>query len=330
MANILLYNSIIEEADRYRASIQEYQQAEADRKFSEESYDPQYWTALPYDATNYDPSRELYVCEDAAVTNCWNCGASCTWTVPAGTTTAQFQIWGAGAQVGTGCCCGGSGYGATGAYASAIVPVTPGDTYTLCAGCAHCCQITRTSWVCQGSSSTVSGPDATMEAKGGCSGVFRHMELRGATCCRYQFDVTGQGGACICNGGADYCFNSSCESCGEIPYTVDTDATWSGTVTGDCICGLGSMFGIACFDTNHYGYKIHAPVISPTHTVTPGTCDCCSTFTSGTCCGGCQCNAVNNIRQVFGAGATYNHVMGGGNSNSADKGRAGLVRVTWW
>ena len=36
MANILLYNSIIEEADRYRASIEEYNQAKANKKFLEE------------------------------------------------------------------------------------------------------------------------------------------------------------------------------------------------------------------------------------------------------------------------------------------------------
>ena len=99
---------------------------------------------------------------------------------------------------------------------------------------------------------------------------------------------------------------------------------------GDCTCGLPSLYGKACFDTNHYGYKIHAPVIGVDHTVAPNTCQCCFSYSSGTCCGGSCCSASAGYRQVYGAGGTATHVMGGGNSNCGDSGRPGMVRLTWW
>lgn len=69
------------------------------------------------------------------------CGACFLWTVPAGATYARFQIWGAGAPSGSGCCCGGGLGGPSGAYASVIIKVTPGCQYTMCAGCAYCCGV---------------------------------------------------------------------------------------------------------------------------------------------------------------------------------------------
>lgn len=332
MANILLYNTILEETERYRAALEADSQAKADEAFLTNSYDPQYWTALPYDDTNYDPAREIYVCD---TTGCWNCGASCTWTVPAGATTAMFQVWGSGGGASTGCCCGGTAYGATGGYVVAIAPVSEGDSYTLCAACANACNPARGYGATKECGSYVCGPDATLCAAGACTGVFRQASLTtGWTCCRFQAPNNGTvAGACICNSGGDWCMNG-CATCGEVGYTTDPDLSYSATVTGDCVCGLPVMYGITCFDSNHYGYKIHPPVITPTHTVSTGgaqaTCDCCSTFTSGTCCGGCYCGAIAGYRQVFGAGATHHHHMGGGNSSCGDRGRAGMVRVTWW
>ena len=99
---------------------------------------------------------------------------------------------------------------------------------------------------------------------------------------------------------------------------------------GECTCGLPSFYGKACFDTNHYGYKIHAPVIDVDHTVASNTCSCCATYTSGTCCGGSCCSAQAGYRCVYGSGGTFTHVMGGAVYNCGDSGRPGMVRVTWW
>ena len=106
-------------------------------------------TGLPGGSTAGDPST--YWCKIPQMTGAtgsvkvcdasgyYRCGASCTWTVPAGVTCAQFQLWGPGGGSMAPCCCGLQPFGSTGAYATAIMPVTAGNVYTLCAGCAQCC-----------------------------------------------------------------------------------------------------------------------------------------------------------------------------------------------
>lgn len=66
--------------------------------------------------------------------------ASCSWTVPAGVTCAQFQLWGPGGGSSSICCCGGAPWGPTGSYMLVQMQVTPGHVYCMCAGCAiNCC-----------------------------------------------------------------------------------------------------------------------------------------------------------------------------------------------
>ena len=67
------------------------------------------------------------------------CGASCTWTVPAGVTVALFELWGPGAGTMPGCCCSIQPFGATGEYYAICRPVQAGTVYQLNAGCAYCC-----------------------------------------------------------------------------------------------------------------------------------------------------------------------------------------------
>ena len=101
------------------------------------------------------------------------CNASCNWTVPAGVTCARFQVWGAGGGSGTGCCCGGSPNGGNGAYASIIMPVTAGQTYALCAGCAYCCYTERAQMTADGDASYVQGQGLTnFCAEGGESNIY--------------------------------------------------------------------------------------------------------------------------------------------------------------
>lgn len=65
----------------------------------------------------------------------WGC--CCLWTVPAGVTEAQFQIWGAGGN-GDSCnasvCCAFSQSGGNGEYTYVLMGVQAGQQYTLCAG----------------------------------------------------------------------------------------------------------------------------------------------------------------------------------------------------
>lgn len=76
---------------------------------------------------------------------CWNTfarcnGQLCTWTVPAGTSVATFEVWGGGGAGAsricgsTSMCCNQGQAGAGGGYSKITIPVTPGNTYVLCAG----------------------------------------------------------------------------------------------------------------------------------------------------------------------------------------------------
>jgi hypothetical protein len=67
-------------------------------------------------------------------------GTNCSWTVPAGITSAIFEVWGGGGGGGsricgsTSMCCNQGMPGAGGGYAKYSATVTPGDVYVLCAG----------------------------------------------------------------------------------------------------------------------------------------------------------------------------------------------------
>ena len=88
---------------------------------------------------------------------CSASGNSCTWTVPAGVTEAQFQVWGAGGN-GSGCnasaCCYMGLMGSNGEYTYVRMAVNPGEVYTLCAG---------------GGAATTTGSCYSYDAANGCS-----------------------------------------------------------------------------------------------------------------------------------------------------------------
>ncbi len=69
-----------------------------------------------------------------------NGGKCCQWTIPAGTNYVVWEMWGGGAS-GSGSCCCMQGYAAdSGSYAVKSSAVSPGDTFTMCAGAATCCR----------------------------------------------------------------------------------------------------------------------------------------------------------------------------------------------
>ena len=334
MADPAVYNAILEENRRMQKSIQDVQAAAALAALNSTPWESSNWNLIPLLDS---PTGCLCVTDTGSGYR--RCGTCCNWTVPAGTTQAQFQLWGAGAGSGNGTCCSGGPYGQNGAYASTIIDVTPGDSYTLCGGCAYCCYacctVENTTAGCQ---SYATGNGLTgFCADGGCARISCGMKALHDTYgqCRWRGTSSSNvSGPCICaNGGAYYCFSNSCASCGEIPFisgassTSSPQQTYHGTSTGTVI-GLPGIWGGGCFDTNHYGYMIAPPVISPCHTAQPLSC-VCETFSSGACCGGCRCRAADGYRCYPGAGGTYGHMMGGTTAWSGDAGRAGMVRVTW-
>lgn len=289
-------------------------------------------------------------------------GACCQWTVPAGVKRARFQIWGAGAGSLSGCCCGGSISGTSGAYASVIIPVVPGCQYTLCAGCACAVPLLWTAAPTQAANSFVTGFGLCNFCAQGGKGLNHYCVLSydmGASpyaCCRYSSpDCATSSGGCICGSG-DFCFASSCASCGCIPTTASRTTLYYGCYTeqlsnndieqawASVVVGIPGLNGAHCFDTNFYGRYTHPPVYG----FESVSC-CCICHNTGASMGGICCNHWDyNYRRYPGAGGTavalYSGVTAataplgaasalalsnGGFACGGDVGRSGMVCVTF-
>lgn len=132
-------------------------------------------------------------------------GKCCAWTVPTGVCSATFEIWGGGGggynYYACCSCCGRTSSGGGGGYAMKTVSVTPGDVYTLCAGCAGA----STDGTCNGAGSTATG------CNGGTSFV------TGAAFATTTFCATGGIGGCLTYGdpAAAYgCIQTNSGGCG--------------------------------------------------------------------------------------------------------------------
>ena len=128
-----------------------------------------------------------------------NGGASCSWTVPAGTTWARFELWGGGGGGAGGCCCQQPATsGGAGAYSRKTLSVTPGETYSICAaGTTNC------STPCCGAPgypTYVSGPNVCMCSLGGPAGCNSCFMIDGGCTC--------WGGTMSCRGN-DYCIENA-------------------------------------------------------------------------------------------------------------------------
>ena len=328
MADPAVYNAVLNESKCIQEKIQDEQLAAALAALASDPADSSNWGLLPLLES---PTGCLCVLDSDG--SRLRCGAGCTWTVPAGTSKVQFQLWGPGAHTNNGMCCAGSPSGANGAYATVIIDATPGDSYTLCAGCAACCYgYCSQGHIACGSSTYVNGNGISgLCAESGYSRISCGMkDLHGSISqCRWRGQGSSdQSGPCICGSGGWYCFDNSCASCGEVPFTPSNDNTYAGTSTSGTVYGLPAIWAGGCFDTNHYGYMKSPPVIGPCHTVQSNS-ECCYSFSSGSCCGGCRCRASDGHRRYPGAGGTYTHMMGGSMYWSGDYGRGGMVRVTW-
>ena len=263
-------------------------------------------------------------------------GATCTWTVPDGATEAKFQAWGAGASTNAGCCCGGSSFGANGAYSELTIVVTPGDTYTLCAGCTcsqSCCSNYQQASGCM--SGVIGNGICCFKADGGSTTnklAMNSMRLStgaGAICCRFQNNYCTSSGPCFCAYG-EYCFDNSCSTCGIVPVHANC------CVAGYCACGTDvaevhkdgyrSLHGGGCLDTSFYGYHTRPPLLdSDTCANFVGGCSC-GTFTSGSCCGGCL---GNGWTKHPGHGGAHVQVKGGSNTFLSGQGTGGMIQVSW-
>jgi hypothetical protein len=327
VADPAVYNAVLNENKCIQSEIQDAALAAAEAALASCPADSANWGLLPLLDS---PTGCLCVTN---MSGRGGCGVGCTWTVPSGTSKVQFQLWGPGASTMNGMCCAGSPYGQNGAYATVIIDANPGDSYTLCAGCAACCYgYCSQGYIVGGSNTYVNGNGISgLCAESGCSRISCGMkDLHGSIGqCRWRgVGSSDSSSACICGSGSWYCFDNSCETCGEVPLITGVEFTYSGSSTSGTVKGLPGIWGGGCFNRDHYGYMVAPPVISPCHTEQPNSC-VCHTFTSGSCCGGCRCRAQDGYRCYPGAGGTFTHMMGGAMYWSGDYGRAGMVRVTW-
>jgi len=270
------------------------------------------------------------VCETS---NYKRCDASCTWTVPAGTTCARFQVWGAGGGSGSSCCCGGSPNGGSGAYASVIMPVTAGQTYTLCAGCAYCCYTERSQMTADGGESYVQGQGLTnFCAEGGESNIYCESRERRHKAQWEQNGFCAFRGMCICNTGTDYC--SAEQETGGLGqpdswYDMNDQATGNHKTfhgTGPSGSEVWGVPGQWSYGRYVCGAKEHC-TWSPGIYGFPTSSCCCYCFSnenSGCCFQACYC-----AHQIPGAGAFGYSTCGGDTSGCADIGRMGMVCVSY-
>lgn len=269
----------------------------------------------------------------------FRCGSTCTWTVPAGVTCAEFQIWGPGGGTSSNCCCGGAPFGPTGAWAIAILPVSAGQVYTICAGCATCCYASQTTPGLRGGTSFVTGPNLS-----------NFCALGGASCiCEWRASIAGVNfnGNCYPGGGGcqlpsgigcgpescsgwNFCFdNATGDRVRMDDYTFSCTTKWCGTATGGVVYGISGMYPRMNFGgmgNNYCGYTRAAPVYGFEN---QSQCMICYL---GTTCSGCNyAPGIGGIPILCnpGSGGAGGPVYGGCNACGGDSGRMGMACVRW-
>jgi hypothetical protein len=256
----------------------------------------------------------LKVCD---TTNYKRCNVCCLWTVPAGVTCVRFQLWGAGAGSAFNNCCGYQPFGGTGAYASVIMPVTPGAQYTLCTGCGGLNGN-------DGGTTFITGTGLTnLCAQGGEGDRYCELVTRcvfTASECQWCMYL----GSCICASGSICSGSSGFFKCLEVgfPY-ISSCKTYFGTATNGSVYGIRGSFGyikpaaggtICC--------AVHPPIYGFAST------SCCAMATAQCCGGGICCQACNSVLVVPGAGGFASYTCTG-TCICGDYGRFGMICVCY-
>ncbi len=289
---------------------------------------PELWSLIktqPEAGGNFDSGFK--VCDTSGY---YRCGSSCTWVVPAGVTCARFQIWGAGAGSGGPCCCGWGTIGPSGAYASVIMTVTPGDSYVLCGGCAYCCYTSRAQNTTQGCPSYVTGNGlSNFCAEGGKSSMYCEMRVRcslATICCNNC--TWAAGSACLCSSGSVVCIynNQGGYNCGESSGALairKSCTTFYGSATGATVYGIQGAYHLT---QAHNGANLcvrHAPIYGFPN---ESCCACCMDQAGRA---GLNRAACAGYMQIPGAGGWAPFSCGGQTSECGDSGRMGMVCVSW-
>ena len=292
------------------------------------------WCRIPENPTEGSWTNGFKVCD---ATGYYRCGCNCTWTVPGGTTCVRFQMWGAGGGSTESRCCMFSPVGDTGAYQSIIMPVTSGNSYTMCAGCAHCCYAGSDGYNQQrGNPSYIQGPGLTnFCVEGGWSSCIykqicdrndQYFPSKGISCCCNWLN------GCICRSGATVC-SADWETPGlgypdgyyatYMPWLACQVCALGSATTGDIwrIRGQSSMaqhdwsYPMRWYSATVYGY--------PQYCCGRGGCYICNS-----CGGHCQSAWPAGIRPMPGTGG-WGTSSCGGNCTCGDSGRMGMICVCY-
>ena len=274
------------------------------------------------------------------------CGASCTWTVPSGVTCARFQVWGAGTSSGMACCCSYGVPGSTGAYASVIIPVTAGNSYTLCAGCAYCCYPSHSGGSQDGCQSYVTGSGLSNFCAQGGQGDGKKMNQEYGHCSASASYRSATGncyhywqGMCVCYC-QEFCIPSSLHhGASMLGYPRGnnrfhfpgkrSNKTYYGSATNGAVYGHNGMYS-SFFMGGSAGMRScvqHASVYGFF-----GCCDYPGSTSAEGCCsckGGCCCSACTGYRQIPSASGSFTMKCGGEWNTCGDAGRMGMVCVSY-
>lgn len=258
----------------------------------------------------------------------FRCGSSCTWTVPSGVTSVQFQLWGPGGGTSGQCCCGGAPFGPSGSYMVSTVPVTPGQSYCLCSGCAVCCYANQTTPGLLGSPTYIVGSNGySVCAEGGYSCVPQWNADVGSNVQHSCALPTQDGcGPDSCSGW-NFCWDSSDDNL-YVPHAFSSK-TWyvlsaassvnygvPGTYPSLCI-GPGSLYCTSCtFSAPVFGFEN----CTCKHVVGPAMCDGC---------GGCHWSAQQGYQQIPAVGGYAGYVCAGYSSGCGDAGGMGMICVSY-
>lgn len=214
---------------------------------------------------------QCHSCANAGGCVCQACGRCCQWTVPSRASTATFEIWsGGGGGAGNTCCgcCTHALGGAGGNYAIRNISVTPGNTYSVCAGGAWRCSKSHTCTAGMGCKSYVTGTGlSNFCTVGGCGGIMCNGDAWGryeftsgcANCavngiCGADFGITGTVGGWF-GKGYHHCMHKSSWA-GQAPFVGKFMANSTSDALCQCGCYVnfpsgGGLSGIvACYDSD--------------------------------------------------------------------------------
>lgn len=173
----------------------------------------------------WKPRPHGFLCYDTSYTRCQRDGS---FTVPAGVSKVQVQLWGPGGGSGGFCCQGFSMPGPTGAYMLIDnLPVEAGDTLCFCAGCSYCCY--------GDGSGQPGGPN------GYCTS-FCFCDISATT--GYGFFAAGAPESHVCRWSCAWCQKRGWVNCCNMHFGgnwyIDDDMEIN--TTGGCNCSIGAGY----------------------------------------------------------------------------------------